>query len=311
MALVETRTSDSARRNIRQDNTEGAMDRARMRNLVVCVIAVLAVVGLFGSQVFAADLLDEIKKRGYMRVGTFSLPPEAWIEVSTGEWMGIDADFTKAIAKRLGVEVDPIVLVHTGMVPALNSGRLDLIAGLYYTEERAKVVNYNTIPFWYGMDVLVARKDDSSIKKFPDLKGKTLGVVRGSAQELEANQLKEKFGVGEVKKYESADPMLMDLRAGRLDAALWWGFTFDYAVKKNPGYDLRVVQYMPPEYLGKSALPGTLYMFKKGPETTRLIEAFDGALKEMLAEGESKRILEKYGLDNPAYWTGRFTPEVR
>ena len=280
----------------------------RRWKLGCAIVALVAVLGLVATQAAAADLLDDIKKRGYMRVGTFSIPPEAWIEVSSGEWIGIDADFTKAVAKKLGVEVDPIVLVHTEMVPALNSGRLDVIAGLYHTAERAKVIDYNTIPFWYGIDVLIARKADAGIKAFTDLKGKTIGTVRGSAQEKEANLLKEKFGVADIKKYESADPMLMDLRARRLDAAIWWGFTFDYAVKKNPSYDLRVVQYMPPEYLGEPTLPGTYYIFKKGPESAGLIKAFDDVLKEMLAAGESKRVLEKYGLSNPAYWTGKLTP---
>ncbi len=284
------------------------MDKIGRWGMFCKIVAGVVLVGLVVSQALAADSLSEIKKRGYMRVGTFSIPPECWIDIATGEWTGIDADFTKAVAKRLGVEVDAIVLVHTEMVPALNSGRLDVIAGLYHTPERAKVVDYNTIPFWFGIDVLIGRKDDSSLKGFADLKGKTLGTVRGSAQEKEANLLLERFGVGEIKKYESADPMLMDLRARRLDAAIWWGYTFDYAINKNPGYDLRVVQYMPPEYLGQPTLPGTYYIFKKGPESSSLIKAFDDVLKEMVAGGESKRILEKYGLSDPAYWTGKYTP---
>ena len=58
-----------------------------------------------------------------MRVGTFSIPPECWIDIGTGEWLGIDADFTKAIAKAIGVEVDPVVITHSALAPALQSGR--------------------------------------------------------------------------------------------------------------------------------------------------------------------------------------------
>jgi polar amino acid transport system substrate-binding protein len=271
---------------------------------VLCVLLV-ALVAPSISQSAGNDLLSVIKQRGYMRVGTFSIPPEAWIDIASGEWMGIDADFTHAIAKGLGVQVDPVVLVHAEMAPALNSGRLDSIAGLYYTEARAKVMAYNKIPFWYGVDVLVARKDDSSIKSFEDLKGKTIAVVRASAQELEANKLKDKFGVADIKKYDSADPMLMDLRASRVDAAIWWGFTFDYAVKKNPSYELRIVQYMPPEYLGQKTLPATYYIFKKGPETASLINAFDSVLSKMVKSDDAKNILLKYGLNSPGYWTGK------
>jgi ABC-type amino acid transport substrate-binding protein len=180
----------------------------------------------------AADLLQEIKDRGFIRVGTFSIPPESWIDIDSGEWLGVDAEFSKAIAKSLGVEYDPVILTHAALAPALESGRVDVIAGLYRTPERESVMAYNTIPFWYGVDVLVA-KSDSALTGFADLEGKTIGTVRGSAQEGEATQIQAKFKTGEIKKYESADPMLMDLKAGRIDAAVWWGYTFDYAASRT------------------------------------------------------------------------------
>jgi polar amino acid transport system substrate-binding protein len=265
--------------------------------------AAVAPLLLTGRRAAAGDLLSDIKSRGYIRVGTFSIPPECWIDIGSGEWLGIDADFTKAIAKAIGVDVDPVVITHAALAPSLQSGRLDAIAGLYRTEERKKVMAYNELPFWYGIDVLIAQKSNGAIKSFADMKGKSLGTVRGSAQEQEATKLQEKFGVGDIKKYETADPMLLDLKAGRIDAAIWWGFTFDYAVKQNPDYELKVVEYMPPEYLGSDKLPGTFYVFRKeGSES--LIKAFDAEIKSLLDAGEGKKIMDRYGLTNPAYLTG-------
>jgi polar amino acid transport system substrate-binding protein len=251
----------------------------------------------------ADDLLADIKSRGYIRVGTFSIPPECWIDIGSGEWLGIDADFTKSIAKAIGVDVDPVVITHAALAPSLQSGRLDAIAGLYRTEERKKVMAYNERPFWYGIDVLIAQKSNDAIKSFAEMKGKSLGTVRGSAQEQEAAKLQDKFGVGDIKKYETADPMLLDLKAGRIDAAIWWGFTFDYALQQNPNYELKVVEYMPPEYLGSDKLPGTFYVFRK-EGTDSVIEAFDAEIKTLLDGGEGKKIMAKYGLTNPAYLTG-------
>jgi polar amino acid transport system substrate-binding protein len=251
----------------------------------------------------AADLLQEIKDRGFIRIGTFSIPPESWIDIQSGEWLGVDADFSIAIAKSLGVEYDPVILTHAALAPALQSGRVDAIAGLYKTPERQEVMAYNEIPFWYGVDVLVAQKD-SEMKGFADLKGKTIGTVRGSAQEGEATKIQEKFGTGEIKKYESADPMLLDLKAGRIDAAIWWGYTYDYAVQQNPDYELKVVEYLAPEYLGSDTLPATYYVFRK-EGTESLIEAFDAEIKRLQESGEAQAILNKYGMTNPAYYTGK------
>ncbi len=283
------------------------MNRSKLdisRRTFLAASAGTAALALGSRRGSAADLLEEIKSRGYMRVGTFSIPPECWIEIGSGEWLGIDADFTKAIAKAIGVEVDPVVITHAALAPALQSGRLDTIAGLYRTPEREKIMAYNEIPFWYGVDVLLTQKGQDAIKSFSDMKDRTLGTVRGSAQELEATELQKNFGVGEIRKYESADPMLLDLKAGRIDAAIWWGFTFDYAVQQNPDYDLKVVEYMPPQYLGSDMLPGTHYVFRKDGAAS-LIAAFDAEIRRLLDSGEGKAIMEKYGLASPAYLTGK------
>ncbi|MDW6022916.1 ABC transporter substrate-binding protein [Mesorhizobium sp. BAC0120] len=248
------------------------------------------------------DLLAQIKKRGFLRVGTFSIPPETWIDIDSGEWKGIDADFTRAIAKSIGVEVDPVVLVHAALGPALEGNRVDVIAGLYRTAEREKVMAYNKVPFWYGIDVLISRKE-GGIGRVEDLKGKVIGTVRGSAQELEAEELKKRYDIEDIRKFDAADPMLLDLKAGRLDAAIWWGYTFDYALQKNPSYDFKVVEYLSPEYLGSDKFPATHYVFaKKGTES--LIEAFDAEIRRMQSAGDDKQIMDSYGLTNPAYITG-------
>jgi ABC-type amino acid transport substrate-binding protein len=266
--------------------------------LAILSIALLSV----SASARASDLLQGIKDRGVIRIGTFSIPPESWIDIASGEWLGVDADFSKAIAKSLGVEYDPVILTHAALAPALQSGRVDVIAGLYKTPEREKVMAYNTVPFWYGVDVLVA-KAGADMKGFADLKGKTIGTVRGSAQEGEATQIQSKFATGDIMKYDSADPMLMDLKAGRIDAAIWWGYTYDYAVQQNPNYDLKVVEYLAPEFLGAKTLPATYYVFSKDG-TESLIKAFDAEIQRMQESGEAKAILVKHGLTNPAYFTG-------
>jgi ABC-type amino acid transport substrate-binding protein len=239
-----------------------------------------------------------------MRVGMWSIPPESWIDIESGEWYGVDADFTKEVGKILGIAIDPVLLTHAALAPALTSRRVDVIVGLYKTEDRQKVMDYNEVPFWFAADVLITRRQETSIKTFEDMKGKTLGVVRASAQEIEANGLQQRHGVKEIRKYESADPMLMDVKAGRIDAAIWWGYTYDYAVKQNPNYDLRLVGYFPPEYFGRQSLNGTYYTFPKGPHSASLIKAFDLILGPMMKDGRGRAILDRYGLSDSSYLTG-------
>ena len=48
------------------------------RRMFVAGAAAVAAVAAAGRPALSADLLAEIKKRGYMRVGAFSIPPESW-----------------------------------------------------------------------------------------------------------------------------------------------------------------------------------------------------------------------------------------
>ena len=273
--------------------------------LVARLLCALTVMAGVASSAMAADLMSDVKSRGYIRVGMFVAPPESWVDTETGEWKGIDADFTKAIAKDLGVDIDVIPLTHAALAPALNSGRVDVIVGLYHTDERAKVIAYNKTPFWFGVDALVTQKDRPDIKGFADLKGKTVGVVRGSAQELEATKLQEKFGVTDIKKYDTGDTMLMDVKAGRVDAGMV-GLYVRLCGQAEP--QLRPaagrlhaagISRLPP------SLPGVYYTFpKEGSES--LIKFFDAKLEKMVTAGETKRVLESYGLTSTAYQTGQY-----
>lgn len=274
------------------------------RRKAIAGVGAIAAGGMFAGFAKAeeGDLLAEIKKRGYIRVGTFNEPPECWIDMTSGRWSGFDADYVNSVAKSIGVEVDAIVIAYAALAPALDSGRLDSVIGMLKTPERLKVMDYTKNAMWYGPDVVVAQKD-SSVKSLEDLKGKSLGTIRGSAQEVEAQGIKKLYGVGEIRAYEAADPMLLDVRAGRVDAGVWFGFAYDYAAKQKPGYDLKVVQYLSPSLLNEDKLPGAYPVFsKKG--SASLIAAFDAEIERLHASGEGAKIMASYGLTDPSYVTG-------
>jgi polar amino acid transport system substrate-binding protein len=65
-----------------------------------------------------------------------------------------------------------------------------------------------------------------------------------------------------------------------------------------------VVEYLAPEYLGSDTLPATHFVFaKEGTES--LVQAFDAEIKRLRDSGEAKAFLDKYGMTNPAYFTGK------
>ncbi|MCL5073060.1 MAG: transporter substrate-binding domain-containing protein [Actinobacteria bacterium] len=253
-------------------------------------------------------LLDEIQRRGYVRVAMFHGPPQSWIDPDTQEWVGLDADYTKEIAKEIGVEVDPVVVPWAAIVPSLTSERVDAWISLAITEERDKVLEFSN-PYWYYGDSLIVAKD-STIASMDDLAGKELGVVRGGAQEVYAAAVVEDYGAKGVSVYDNAETLLRDVEAGRLDAAIHPGISVEAVLFSNPELGIKIAVDIPTGYYGPEGKANPLYYaFKEDPKTVTLIEKFNEVIKKMQEDGRAEAIIKKY-ITNPAMFKLTLTGEV-
>ena len=148
-------------------------------------------------------------------------PPFAYVDEKTGKPAGFDVDALDWIAKKMGFKVTHKAVAWDGIIPALASKQIDMIAsGMSITEKRRKVVDF-TKPYWTVRRVMVVRNDskltyDDILKK--DIK---LGVQRGTSEaEAIKQEQKEKGYSFELRFYESAPLAIEDLLNGRIDAAL-------------------------------------------------------------------------------------------
>ncbi len=109
------------------------------------------------QQISSASLLEEIKKRGVMRVGLSTFVPWALRDVK-GELMGFEIDVANKIAEDLEVKVDFTPTAWDGIIPALIAGKFDfIISGMSITPKRNLTVNF-TIPYAHSGQQLVANK---------------------------------------------------------------------------------------------------------------------------------------------------------
>ena len=102
--------------------------------------------------------LQEAVQRGVLRVGISSFVPWA-MQDKTGKYVGFEVDVATRLAKDLGLELELIPTRWSGIVPALLTGKFDIIAcGLSITPERTLKVNF-TIPYDYaGIEAVGTRK---------------------------------------------------------------------------------------------------------------------------------------------------------
>ena len=199
------------------------------------------------------------------------------------EYVGIDIDLLKAIAKDQGFDVNIRALGFDSSIQGVQSGQLDgMIAGMSITDERKKSFDFSDPYFDSGIQMAV-KGDDTSISSYEDLKGKTVGAKVGTESATFLDENKDKYGYT-VKTYDDATGLYGAIDNGTVQAIFDDYPVLGYAVTK--GQDLKLVG---------DAEKGNSYGFavKKG-QNTELLEKFNAGLKKLKASGEYDKIVANY-----------------
>ncbi len=141
------------------------------RRRFAALISLATVAAMALSTAAHADALADAKARGSLQVGVEAGGTGAILsQKPDGTIVGQDADLAQYIGKELGLKIEYVPTAWPGIIPALLSGRFDIImSGMTATKERAEKVNFS-IP--YGDASLVAAVPAASpIKSADDLPG--------------------------------------------------------------------------------------------------------------------------------------------
>jgi arginine/ornithine transport system substrate-binding protein len=104
--------------------------------------------------------------------------------------------------------------VWDSMIPGLQAKKYDvIISSMSITEDRKKVVDFTDK--YYNTPSKIIIKNDIKFTNEASLKGKKIGVLKGSTQEKYANGELKKVGVI-VTPYEAQDQVYLDIKSGRL-----------------------------------------------------------------------------------------------
>jgi polar amino acid transport system substrate-binding protein len=182
--------------------------------VLVCMLSLLLVCGL--TRIAAADTLDEIVKRGELRVAVQTQGAPFSFMDKNGERTGSSVEFCRLMAKEMGVKIKFLDFDWDGLLPALLSGKADLLAAdMTATLARAMKVSF-TEPF-YSSPMVIFTKKGSAFKTLADCNRPEVkvGVLLGSTGETDAKRFLAK---AELKSYKGGGPMLINaLLAGHVD----------------------------------------------------------------------------------------------
>ena len=147
-----------------------------VRFFVICLIAVVLTMGIV--PVVASKTPDPVKTNIIVG-GEIGYPPYSFLD-EKGKPTGFQIELTQAIAKTMGINVEIRLRPWPETRKALEDGTIDIIPGMFYSEERAKIYDFSP-PFAIVSTAIFARKNSPSVKSTEDLRNKEIIVMRGEA----------------------------------------------------------------------------------------------------------------------------------
>ncbi len=197
-----------------------------------------------------------------------------------GEYVGFDIDMWDAIATELELDYELQPMDFNGIIPALQTGQVDVaLAGITIREDRAEVIDFSD--GYYDSGFLIMVDADSEISGAEDLAGKSLAVRTGTSA---ADYARDNFEDTELVQFPNIDNAYLELRTGRVDAAMHDTPNVLYYIATAGDGDVKAVgeQMMAHEYgIG----------FPKGSE---LVEPVNEVLANMREDGRYDEIFAKW-----------------
>lgn len=231
----------------------------------------------------AGPTMSKIKSNGKLILGTSAdYPPYEFHASIDGKdtIVGFDIEVGKAIAKQLGVELEIQDMAFDGLLAALSAGSIDLvIAGMTPDEERKQSVDFSDIYYYAVQGVLVRTEDFDKYKTVESLKGKKVGVQKGTVQEKIGN---EQLTGAEILGLTKIQPLVLELKTKKLDAVVMEKPVAEAYVRQFA--DLKVSDIPVKDDQGGSAIAVT-----KGNED--LLVIINGVLKTLIDGGSIEKFV--------------------
>lgn len=210
-------------------------------------------------------------------------------KTADGKPTGFDVDIANAICAEMKRNCVFVEQVWDSMIPGLQARKYDVVvSSLSITEERKRVIDFSDR--YYKTPSAIVVKKGTVYANPASLKGKRIGVLKGSTQ--------EKWAMGELKPagvtvvpYEAQDQVYLDIKAGRLDGTVadkvevHGGF-----LRKPEGKDYAYVG--PDQYEAKYYGDGIGIGMRKGQKDLK--DQINKAIKTIRSNGTYNQIAKKY-----------------
>ncbi len=259
-------------------------------------IAISLVILMFiGTNVCAGEL--ELIEPGTLIVAfNGDMPGTGWQD---GRLIGLDGELMHWVADQLGLKVKPALMEWSAEIASIKARRVDIMHGMMgWNDQRIKVINISD-PIYYG-GANITQKKGNNWDSIKDLENKRVATITGFGW---IDEIKAIPGL-KLSLYDTSDAAIRDLLAGRIQALFADPPLVQYALAKNPQWNLHAIpvkEHDIPEY----PLLTSKYnvVFGLSQEAPNLLKAVNGKIAEMWATCLNRKTAEKYGLGDESWFT--------
>ena len=248
--------------------------------IVLCIVMCAALLAACGSSAKPAAA----EEKTLIVATNVAFPPYEFYENEKA--VGIDIDIMQAICDKLGYKMQVDDMEFGSIIIAVQTGKADVGAGgLTITEERKQSVNF-TDSYATGIQAVIVT-EDSAIASVDDLYADdvVIGVQQDTTGDIYASDTVENGGYGKdnVVRYKTGADAVQALKTGKVDAVIIDNEPAKNFVKANEGLSILNGDWVKENYAIAIA-----------KDNTELLEKVNGALKELIADGTVKAIIDKY-----------------
>ncbi len=240
------------------------------------LLKVLLVVGMM--LLGAACGGEKTEEKVYIVGTNAEFPPFEYLEGN--KIVGFDPDLMDEIAKRLNIKYEWNDMTFDGLIPALQTKKVDIvIAGMSVSEERKKAVHFSA-PYIETYGCFIVRKD-SGFNSIEDLTGKKVGIEMGTTAEAMAEAIKDKV----LMPFSGNTAALLALKSNNVDVIILDNNIADHYVANNP--ELKIA----------ATANGETKALAFNLKDEKLRDDINKVIDDMKKDGTIDKLKAKYGME--------------
>ena len=171
------------------------------------------------KEIATSSTIEKVLRRGKLKVGMSTFVPWA-MQSKTGEWVGFEIDVARRLAKDMGVEVEFVPTKWEGLIPALLTGKFDMvIAGMTGTPQRALKINFTQPYDFTGTQICIHKSFADKIKTPTDLDNPEY-VVLSRVGVTAAETAKKMLPKAQKRLFSDNGSMVQELLNGKATAII-------------------------------------------------------------------------------------------